>query len=341
MERIDSEMDKSSKVKKKKRVKKKFSWKLLITFIVFEIVFTGITGPLLVFYGPFENVKTTIVGSAMTTLTHQWIATTFLSQEKIDKILGKQSVETVKQDVNASDVKISKKKDDSIELEKIEDRKFNGYMMIVHDPTRVKVAMTKKKGKEGQRTSQMAKDSGAIAGVNGGSFVDINSEGKWVGTGAFPRGLIVSDGKVLHNDLGEGEAKNMMAMTKDGRLLVGKYTLDELQNLNVKEGLSFDPPLVVNGKAVPIEIDWGIAPRTAIGQREDGSILMLVVDGRTLTSPGATLQDIQKIMLKYGAVNATNLDGGSSTTMYYDGDIINNPSDSLGERTIASSVLIK
>ncbi|MBO3442910.1 exopolysaccharide biosynthesis protein, partial [Clostridium haemolyticum] len=72
--------------------KTKFSWKMFISFIVFEFIFTGITGPFMLYYGPFENAKNTMVGAAMTTMTHQWIATTFLSQDRINEILNKNKV---------------------------------------------------------------------------------------------------------------------------------------------------------------------------------------------------------------------------------------------------------
>lgn len=118
--------------------------------------------------------------------------------------------------------------------------------------------------------------------------------------------------------------------------MVGKYTLDEIKNLDIKEAVSFGPALVVNGKPMIKSGDggWGIAPRTAIGQKADGTVIFLVIDGRAISSVGATLKDVQNIMLDYGAVNATNLDGGSSTTMYYKGKVINNPSNPLGERMV-------
>ncbi len=84
-----------------------------------------------------------------------------------------------------------------------------------------------------------------------------------------------------------------------------------------------------------------MAPRTAIGQREDGAILMLVIDGRQASSLGATLKDVQDIMLQYDAYTATNLDGGSSTTMYHEGEVINNPANSLGERSVPSILYVE
>lgn len=134
-----------------------------------------------------------------------------------------------------------------------------------------------------------------------------------------------------------------MAITDKGQLLVGSYSLNEMREKGVTEAISFEPALVVNGKGTIKSGDggWGIAPRTAIGQTDDGSILFLVIDGRQTKSLGASLKDVQSIMLKYGAVNAINLDGGSSSTMYYEGEIINNPCDPLGERSIPSIVYVE
>lgn len=326
----------------KKKKKSKFSWKLFTGFIIFEIIFTIVTAPVIAYYGPFKNVTTTLVGSAMTTLSHQWIATSFLSQERIDSILGNHGDESVKQDLSSNDIKLPKGHDENIERQDVNmPGKFKGYMLIVHDPTRVKVGYTNKLYTEGQLTSEMARDKDAVAAINGGSFEDTNGGKKWTGTGANPKGLILADGEVIHNDLVDGEERDMVALTKEGKLLVGEYSLKELTKLGGTEAVSFGPALIVNGKRVSVK-SWGTAPRTAIGQREDGAILMLVTEGRNITGLGATLEDIQDVMLiKYGAVNATNLDGGSSSTMYYEGEVINTPSDSTGERTGASCIYVK
>ncbi|MTK11619.1 MAG: exopolysaccharide biosynthesis protein, partial [Clostridiaceae bacterium] len=299
--------------------------------------------PLIVFHGPFENVKKTVVGAAMTTLSHQYIAKLFLSDEEINKILGENVVETIQQD-NAP-INFKNTHDSNIEREDISDgRKFKGYMLIVHDPTRVKVGYSKKLGVEGELTSQIARDNGAVAAVNGGGFTDSSSgDSKWTGTGGKPVGILMSNGKILYNDLHEDEERDVVAITNSGALLVGPHSLKELNELGATEAISFGPALVVNGKGTIKSGDggWGIAPRTAIGQRKDGAILLLVIDGRQTTSVGATLKDVENIMLQYGAVNATNLDGGSSSTMYYEGDVINNPCDPLGERSVPSAIFVK
>jgi exopolysaccharide biosynthesis protein len=320
-------------------------WKMVLGFLIFELIFTGVTAPLIIFHGPFNNVKRTVVGAAMTTLKHQYIAKAFLSDEEISKILSENTVEIIEQD-NSQQIKFVNKHDSSIEREEISDgRKFKGYMLIIHDPSRVKVGLSKKLGVQGELTSQIAKDKSAVAAINGGGFTDSSSgDSKWTGTGGKPVGVLMTDGKIEYNDVNDESTKvDVMAMTKSGVLLVGPHSLNEMKEQGVTEAISFGPALVVNGRGTIKSGDggWGIAPRTAIGQRKDGSILFLVIDGRQTSSVGATLKDAQTIMLQYGAINAANLDGGSSSTMYYEGEVINNPCDPLGERSVPSIVYVK
>ncbi|WP_125153075.1 phosphodiester glycosidase family protein [Clostridium rectalis] len=336
-------MTKNKKIKKIKKKKKKFSVKIFITFIIFEFIFTALTGPLIVFYGPFNNVRKTIVGAAMSTLSHQYIATTFLSDKKIKEILNEDTVEVIDQKETLEQLDFDNKHDENIERYDIEGSKFKGYMLVIHDPSRVKIGYSSKLGKSGELTSQIAKNNNAVAAINGGGFTDKNSDGNWTGTGGQPVGILMTNGKVIHNDISNPDKKDdVVAITSKGVLLVGRYSLNEMKNLSVKEAITFGPALVVNGESAIKSGDggWGIAPRTAIGQRKDGAILLLVIDGRQVKSLGATLRDVQDIMLEYGAYNATNLDGGSSTTMYYEDEVINNPCDPLGERAVPSVIYV-
>lgn len=333
------------RVKKRTTKKKKFSWKILGLFFVFEIIFTAMTAPFVLLYGPFMNAKKTYVGAAMTSFSHQYLATAFLSQDKINEIL-KEDVDTYDtsglEQSNEINVNLPKKHDDTIERIDFENIKYKGYLLIVKDPTRVKVGYTSKLGKEGETTSQIAENFNAVAAINGGAFTDTSSTVQWTGNGGTPSGVIINQGRIIYSDINDDEERECMAITSEGRLLVGKYTISELKKLKVMEAVSFEPTLVKNGKKVPIAKDWGIAPRTAIGQREDGSILLMVIDGRSLLSGmGASMKEVQELMIKYGAVSAINLDGGKSSTMYLNGEIINNPSDSLGERAIPSAIIVK
>ncbi|HEY8803853.1 MAG TPA: phosphodiester glycosidase family protein, partial [Clostridium sp.] len=223
-------------------------------------------------------------------------------------------------------------------------RKFTGYVLIIKDPTRVKVGYSNKLGTQGELTSQIAQDKGAIAAINAGGFSDSSSTNtKWTGTGGKPMGLIMSNGIIKFNDITDPNKKvDVTAITKKAQLLVGPYSLNDLKMLGVTDAVSFGPALVVDGKGSIKSGDggWGIAPRTAIGQRSDGAIILLAIDGRTTKSLGASLKDVQNIMLKYGAYNASNLDGGSSTAMYNNGSIINNPCDALGERAVPSAFIV-
>lgn len=341
---------------KAKNVRKKISWKAIAIFIGFEFIFTAITGPFVLLYGPFENAKRIYVGTAMKTMNHQFLATLFLSKDKIDKILADNSspksddtttttasaTTTQDEQEDLNKVKIPTKKDDTIILHEVKAKKFDGYLLEVKDPTRVKVGYSSKLGTEGQRTSEIAQDKGAIAAINGGGFSDRSQDGNrlWVGTGAIAEGLLMSEGKVITGN--ENSSSYVMGLTDKGRLIVGKHNVSDLKNLGVVDAISFDPPLVINGKGqIYGDGGQGINPRTAIGQKEDGTMLLLVVDGRQGLKIGASLAEIQEIMLQYGAVNATNLDGGSSTTMYYDGEVINSPCDPLGERSVATAVYVK
>lgn len=332
----------------RKRTKKKFSWKFFIMFIIFEIIFTGVTGPFMLYYGPFQNVKKSMVSAIMQTKTHQYLATTFLSKDSISKILNRDASNLGSwttgstADEQLTDVKISNSHDDTITRYDIPGKKWPGaYMLEIKDPSRIKVGYTKKLGKEGQRTSQIAENNNAIAAINGGGFTDKSSDGKvWAGTGGTPLGFVISDGNVIYNDMSENEKTSVMAMSSDGHLIVGQKSLADLKKERATEAIAFGPALIINGKAQK-GLDVGPNPRTAIGQKQDGTILLLVIDGRQGLQLGASLQDVQQIMLQFGAWNATNLDGGSSSTMYYDGEVISNPSDPLGERSVATAVYVE
>lgn len=345
--------------KRNRKVKRVSRSKLLIYFIIFQIVFGVATAPFIVFYGPFSTLKKMIVGQAMSTMSHQYIATLFLSQKQINDILYSTSDDNSGSNSNTitsleDDIKKIKvgNHDSTIDLEKVEGKKFTGLMLIVHDPTRVKIGYSSKLGEVGEKTSQIAKNNNAIAAINGGGFQDKakNSTATWTGTGALPTGIIISEGKLVYpkeNVNYNQKYIGVAGITKDGRLVVGDYTIDELNKYNVKEAICFGPTLIKGGvlqtkdsNGRPID-SQGANPRTAIGQREDGSILLLTIDGRQGLQMGATIGDVQRVMKEQGAVNAVNLDGGASTTLYYNGSVQNNPSDKFGERPIPTAIYVK
>lgn len=327
-------------VRSKKKKAGKSNSKKLISFLVFELVFTFLTMPLLVFYGPFDNVKRTIVGASWNTLRHQYIAKAFLTDQAIGRILGSSfAVDPTKQGVKLQELVFGENHSSKIDIYNIDGSDFNGKLMVVYDPTRIAVGYSENIPQAGETTSHIAKRNNAVAAINAGGFMDHG----WTGTGGMPTGFIIHEGKVVYDQKNnEDIQQDTVAFTEKGMLIVGMHSISQLKELGVKEAVSFGPPLIVNGKPTISRGDggWGIAPRTAIGQRETGEVLMLVIDGRSLGSFGATLKDVQDILLNFGAVNAVNLDGGSSTTMFYNGKVINKPSDKLGERTVPSAFLV-
>lgn len=324
----------------KSKILNKSRWKKIIIFLAFEFMFTSLTMPLLIFYGPFETVKSTFVGSSWNTLRSQFIAKLFLSDEAIARILGNNyAVDPTEKGEEVQTLNIGTKHTDRIEVYNVDGGDFSGKMMIIYDPTRIEAGYSGQMPKSGETTSVIAKKNNAVAAINAGGFMDQ----EWTGTGGAPMGFIIHNGKVIYDQLkNEASKQDSAAFTDKGMLIVGRHSIEQLKKLGVKEAVSFGPPLLVNGKPTISKGDggWGIAPRTALGQRADGAVLFLVIDGRRLSSLGATLRDIQDIFIQYNAVNAVNLDGGSSTTMYFNGKVINKPTDPLGERAVPTAFIV-
>lgn len=336
------------KTKSKKRMS--FSEKLIIALtMLFQIIITSLICILLVYYGPFNVVRKYVVGTAMTSKSHQYLATWFLSQAQIDEILKTPDLNII-QDTNKVKIENANNKDIQLYDIKSSNGKYHGYLMDIKDPTRIKVGITSMLGQQGETTSEIATNNKAIAAINGGGFQDKTQSGeKWTGTGSLPTNFVIMDGKVVWQEVPNDYkfTKNADALTsviafdKDGKLIIGKHSINELLSLNVTQAIVFGRTLVVNGKPTfSGDGSGGTTARTSVGQCANGDVIFLVLDGRRINMPGATLHDAQQIMLSYGAINAVNLDGGGSTTMFYNGKVINNPCDPLGERTIATALYV-
>lgn len=215
---------------------------------------------------------------------------------------------------------------------------YRGWVMLVSNPAWVHVAVTDSLGRVGEQTSQFGQQWHAIAAVNGGGFEDPGG----MGTGGLPVGVTASFGHL--SDYPDLTGDYVIGFDAQRRLAVGKWTQAQARALGLRDAVSFKPLLVVNGKPQITSGDggWGIAPRTAIGQRSDGTVIFVVIDGRQPSSLGATLRQVQDVMLREGAVTAVNLDGGSSSTLWYDGRLVNHPCCSPnGQRYIATAFVIK
>jgi exopolysaccharide biosynthesis protein len=308
---------------------------IYIRFLALNLAFLILTGPLIVLFGPFANIKRSVIGAIMTS-RHPHYITWLFSERQIKEILGDSNPgQTVKQQV----LSFTKREDDTLRLVNITGGRFKGYLLEVPNPSRVKVATARDIQEIGDTVSTIALNNNAIAAINAGGFYD--PEG--TGTGRLPWGIIIRGGKFLVG----GDIKDsidVVGLTKTGMLVTGTHTIAEMKQMNIAEAVTFGPSLIKNGRKLITKGDggWGIAPRTAIGQRKDGTILFLVIDGRQPGySIGATLLDVQNILYDAGAYTAANLDGGSSTTLFYNGKVINKPADMLGERMVPTAFIVK
>lgn len=310
----------------------------IFLFLLFQVVYIPMLGLCLIYYTPyFTNTKNMLVTTAMTTMTHQYFATWFLSDDEINEILAKSRPTENIEEQNIDKINVSEKADEGIELVDVSSSTFSGYLLIINDPSRVKLASAPKLGTVGATTSQIVEYYDAVGGINASGFED-----DALGTGAKVAGLTIVDGKLVSGST--SGYNSVCGLTEDNVLVVSNsISYSQLKNMNVRCAAQFGPVIIVNGQptiSAGSDGGYGLQPRTAIAQRKDGTILMLVIDGRQKKSVGATLKNVQDILLKYDAYNAFNLDGGASSTMVYDGKVVNSPSDILGERYVPNAFII-
>lgn len=322
---------------KLKEIFKIIPWRKAGLFILVNMLVFTLSLPVFVLFGPFVNVKNSVLG-AIATSRHHSILNYIMSQDEINKLAATPSGASR---ISLKLPRFSLTHDKSIKLVEIDGGRFKGYLLEVADPTRIKVGTAAELGVKGETTGDIAKRLGAAAAINGGGFDDPQGQG----TGAIPYGVVIQNGKYVAGASLTGRV-NLVGFDGRGTLIVGEYSIKEMKNMGIREGVSFLPPLIINGKKqIQGDGGWGIAPRTAIGQRKDGTVLMLVIDGRQPPySIGATLADVQNVLFENGAYTAGTLDGGSSTVMYLNNKLVNNPSNLLGisqERTVPTAFIVK
>ena len=278
----------------------------------------------------------------MTTMTHQYLATWFYSDDVINKIMAKNQLVEVNDTTNPELVNISDYNTNQTiyknEYEKqileheegalykvidIKGASYQGYLVAVYDPSRISIATTKYLGKRGEAITTVAKRENAIIAMNAGGFYDPD----WNSNGALPHGTVISNGVVVSDFDDANMGGGFVGFTKENKLVLGKFTKEQAISMGIRDAVEFGPFLIVNGKSSFVKGNggWGIAPRTAIGQRKDGIVLFLVIDGRQKHSIGADMVDLTEIMQRYGAYNASNVDGGSSSTLLENGELITKP----------------
>lgn len=310
--------------------------KIIITISIILVV--GLLSGLFLLYGPYAGFRNFWITTAMTTKSHQYLATWFYSDETINKVLESNKVIEPDSDVDTSlidttstnnviykdnyDKEILDREENTLyKIIKIKENGYEGYLGVIYDPSKVKLAVSKYNYK-GEYLVDMAKDNNAILAINGGGFVDQEGEGN----GGQAVGIVIKDGKIVNNTY---TGKGIIGLTNDNKLYLGKISAREAIEKGIRDAVEFGPFLIVNGEVSKVVGNggYGIHPRSAIGQRSDGIILFLVIDGRRATSLGADMDDLINIMQRYGAVNAANLDGGNSSALVENFQILNKPID--------------
>lgn len=326
---------------KKVRQTYKMPLKRKILVIVCCLYVLGFSSFLFLFYGPFDSFKEFWITSAMTTMTHQYLATSIYSEEYIQEVLEKNSIIEVDEISNPDEIMFRKyattiyrneyekqilQKDPENDLYKVIDIKGNGYqgfLVAIYDPSRIHIATSSQLGVTGESILTVSERENAIIAMNAGGFYDPD----WNSNGALPHGTVISNGEVVSDYHDAGMGGGFIGFTNEDKLILGNMSMQEAIDMGYRDAIEFGPYLIVNGKRSFIRGNggWGIAPRSAIGQRKDGIVLFLVINGRLASSIGADMVDLTDIMERYGAYNASNLDGGSSSELVINHKIVNTP----------------
>lgn len=224
-----------------------------------------------------------------------------------------------------------------LELVDLRGGTYKGKMLLVHDPSRVTVGSIDSFGGAGITLSQFLEKYDAIACTNAGGFEDENGKGK----GGIPDGIVIRDGQIVYGSAGSSY-RDVVGFDADNKLHVGNMTGAQALEEGIINGTSFElgPVLIKDGERQPLPTS-GINPRTAIGQTADGTVIMVAIEGRMVDSLGATSADLIDLFEKYGAVNAANLDGGSSSGLYYEGERITRSSSVIGDRPLPTAIIVK
>lgn len=291
----------------------------------------------LICHGPSQSAKEVFATTILETGQVKFLANIFLTKEEIAEIVAKNSLSEMENEMDTNLIKVVDTTDtekELIEIHKITGNGFEGTMMVVNDPSKISLATTYPWGEYGKTLDEIVEENNALAGVNGGLYLSVANKG------GRPLGVTVTNHQIVDNNphinglylIGFDDSNILRIIPLAG---MNATQVEELVSKEkIRDAVSFQEEasvennhfvkLIINGEKRDINGDGsGRNPRTAIGQRKDGSVLFLVTDGRGKNNHlGATARDLIEIMTEYGAVNAANVDGGSSSCMYYNGEYL-------------------
>ena len=329
-------MENLRRSKPKKKIGKFIGRTLLVIFTtILAVVLALLLIVAVIIKGPSPAARTTFVTTVLESGNFKFMASVFLSDEEIQEIVNSTSMGEMDADIDSGLIDTESEvegnfDENGIEISEVNGRGFHATMMVVKDPSKVRVGSTYPWTEYGKELDKICNEAGAIAGVNGGLYqADANKGGK-------PYGVCVVNGEIQCNDPSGWKGLYLIGLDNNNVLRIESvdgWTKQQLEDYvkteGIRDAVAFQDeasdsnnhfvPLVINGEARELKgAGSGANPRTAIGQRADGAILLLVTDGRGSAGHlGATASDLINVMMQYGAVNAANLDGGSSSCMYY------------------------
>jgi exopolysaccharide biosynthesis protein len=335
----------------------KKSTKLVIISIIILDFFMCVS--LFILYGPWEKFRTFWITTAMTTMNHQYLARWFYSEKTIAEVMANNYIIEVDEDTDTSlidseteniviyedefeeQVLKRNKENDLYKVIDIKKTGLRGYLVVVYDPSKISLAMTKYLGTRGQTLDIIAKDNNARVAINASGFPDPEDRGD----GAVPTGSVIKDGKIIYTSPSPGMNGGIIGFDMNNNLILTRDTVKiALTKYNLRDAVEFGPFLIVNGKESFIKGNggWGEAPRTVIGQRSDGIVLFLLIDGKIRVT-GANMIELTQIMKDYKAINAANLDGGASSSLIVENQIANKPAglSKNGLRRLPNAWIIK
>ncbi len=285
------------------------------------------------------------IETAMTTDQHKWLATCFFPKYLIDDIMNAQVDIT---DIGKTDIKKEEEKPDILgqkdlvvgELDshgnevlindieqgivvlKVKTSNYVGRLVLIDDPSRVYISATDYKNSRGEFICDYLEKEDAVIGMNASGFYDPG--------GTSVGGVVTAQCIAQGEYWGSYSSKYItVGFDKDDRLVVGEFS--DWEEHNMRDAFQYHPALIINGdKVIEGSSGWGLQPRSVIGQAENGVVMFFVVDGRQVGySLGATMGDCADVLEEYGAVNAGACDGGSSSVLAYEGEILNEPSTNM------------
>ena len=337
-------------IKKEKKPKKMKLWQIIVVIIICLALVIG-SGLAFLLYGPYPNFRNWLITTAMTTMNHKYLATWFYDAETINTVMQDNYVRESNEDVDLNAISfvdysnarvmyknkyekeiLTHEEGASYKLINIDGDGIRGYLIAIYDPSKVKVATASNMNSRGEMLTTIAEKNKAVVAINASGFYDPG----YVGNGGKPHGAVIQDGKIVSNLPKSNVGGGIIGFTTDNKFIMGKMTAQEAINKGIRDAVEFGPFLIVNGEPSFIKGNggWGTAPRTAIGQRKDGIVLFLVMDGRDYVHgiDGVGMVELTEIMMNYGAYNAANLDGGTSCGLVVDGKLTNKPVNGSGKK---------